>query len=242
LFIGADAQNRFTKKRESLGFLLTDRAILVMNVRSIFSSTNDALVFPLTDPSAAANASAAFDWDFWTARFRREGADPAQMRAELTHVLADAASIVNSAMAVSSVPIPVRQTAADISGRLRELGLVPHVKLGTDPKQAKHLAKLSAKAGVPSGERIVVAISDATFAGPYGTVITDSHVCSRDLMEDPVPPTPRTAVDPANIVVSKDVLTLGPGQVHTLPNNLDESAQKSLEIFLKELFSGTLIV
>lgn len=244
LFVGAHAQNRLTKKRDAMGLMLTDQAVLVLNPKGVFSSNNSPVVFPLNTPFAVENAASRFEWSFMDGLFRRDQTAPDQMRAALTQVVARAAALVmpetGTAPDSGAAPAPQRQTASDIPGRIRELGLTIAVHLGDDPKQAKHLAKLGAKAGVPAGEKIIVSISDATLAGPYGTAITDMAVYSRQLMEDPVPPTPRSAIDPAQISITGSTLTVGPDEVHTLHTHLDDRERASLEIFLRELFSGQL--
>ncbi|MBZ4487279.1 hypothetical protein LQ938_00475 [Microbacterium sp. cx-55] len=66
--------------------------------------------------------------------------------------------------------------------------------LPSRPKDAKGLAKLTAKWKVPADETLLVSLSSATFAGVYGIAITDAAVYSRDLME-PVERTPLGEAD-----------------------------------------------
>ncbi|MDR1264868.1 MAG: hypothetical protein LBK42_04705 [Propionibacteriaceae bacterium] len=238
LFVGAHTRARLTGRRRSFGFLLTDRAWLVL--RPSLLAESEPLLFPLTGRASADQAAAAFDWTDFKGFTQHDQLTLGDFRARLTQVLSDAAAVVWSAVSAGGAPAPARRTAADIPGRLRELGLTDTVKLGRDPKQAKHLGKLAKKLGLPAADQIVVAISNATLAGPYGTVVTAAEVRSRDLLEDPVPPTPRTGVDPSQVVVEGERLILGPGQVHTLPSSLPDTARASLQTFLRELLAGAL--
>jgi hypothetical protein len=154
-------------------------------------------------------------------------------------VLSDAAAKVLSMTLASATPPVLRATASDIPGRLRELGLSSVVKLGADPKHVKHLAKVRVKLSVPSLESIVVAMTDATIGGAYGTVVTTTHVRSRDLMEDPFATT-LADIDPAAVAVSKEKVIVGPGQVHVLPRWISDHQLAALQVFLHELLGGRL--
>jgi hypothetical protein len=211
-----------------------------MYVLDGFSAARRPLVFPLRGRSTVSEASGAFDWLQLEGLFRQDHSTTDAMRPRLEQVLSDADALVLSATLQATAPTVVRQTARDVAGRLRELGLSSAVKLGDDPKQRKHLAKLAAKLSLPGSERIIVSVSDATLAGPYGTVISDVAVYSRDLMEDPAPATPRTAIDPALLVIDKDQLVLGPGQAHTLPTSLSDPQKTTLATFLRELLANQL--
>ncbi|MDR1449478.1 MAG: hypothetical protein LBI84_04635 [Propionibacteriaceae bacterium] len=237
LFVGAHVRNRFTRRRVGIGFLLTDQTLQVLNG---FSAARGPLTFALRSRSAVSEAADAFDWSSLEGLFRHSHSTTDVMRPKLLRVLSDAAALTLTAASQTATDQVARPTARDLAGRLRELNLSSTVKLGGDPKQRKHLAKLAAKLGLPESEPVIAAVSDATLAGPYGTVVTNAAVCSRDLMEDAVPATPRAAIDPSLLLIDQDRLILGPGQVHTLPTSLSDTQKLPLTLFLRELLAGTL--
>ncbi|MDR2975422.1 MAG: hypothetical protein LBV00_12075 [Propionibacteriaceae bacterium] len=253
LFIGAHVKSIMFGKRHAIGFLLTNREILVRN-STVKDSEQAAIVFPLAPGFQVSEAADRFDWSWLERLARHDGISLDELRRRLTLVLAQAVGLVLPTLGMTSTlgaapegaeragvaEPPVRRTASDMAGRLRELGLTDQVKVGSDPKQAKHLVKLGKKVGVPPHEPIIVTVSDSTLAGPYGVVITDSHVYSRDLMEDPVPPTPRSSITPSEVMIESDTLVLGPGQVHTIPSTVPDTHRDALRNFIRELLAGDL--
>ena len=91
------------------------------------------------------------------------------------------------ASAAASAPQPTSETVDELvrAGRLSADFLLP-----SRPKDAKRIAKLSAKWQIPADETVLASLSSATFAGIYGLAITDRAIYSRDLME----PLDRTAL------------------------------------------------
>jgi hypothetical protein len=232
LFVGAHVANRFTGRRQAAGFLLTDQAVHVANPSGFGPAR--LTVFPLTGRSAVTTAAASFSWADLAPLFGGAQAMPER----LAGVLGDAAALVLSQRLASTTPQPERATATDVAGRIRELGL-GWVKLGSDERQRKHMAKLLKKLAVPPDERIIVAVTDSTLAGVYGTVVTTTNVRSVDLMEAPVA-TARSTADPGGIAIQDRRLLVGPGQAHTLPSHLNDAEMATLQVFLADLLAGHL--
>ena len=244
-WIGYHVANRFTNSRQAQGFLVTDRRLLVQDqVSGMFGASlprqHPLFVGPAGVAASAAeiaeSATAAYDWEF--AGKLVDGATAQHLATVLAETLtAVLETLSRLGQAREAVAAP---KAADLGGRLRDLNLAGVGKSPTDPKHAKHFAKLAKKLPVDPGERILVAFTDATLMGVYGLVLTDRGVRSRDLGEAPVF-TPRERIDPAAIRVDPDGahrLLLGAGEAHDVATSLSETQMRAVGTLLAEWAAG----
>ncbi|MDR2487665.1 MAG: hypothetical protein LBD12_06840 [Clostridiales Family XIII bacterium] len=134
-----------------------------------------------------------------------------------------------------------RQTDAlpSLDKRVVELGLGQYIKYGTDKRQAKHFKKLGAKLGMDSDEEIVFSFSDATIAGPYGLVVTDRAIRSRDLMEEP----DSQPLAPGDITSNdaEHTLVIGSGPVHHIGEFIPERMMPAVVTLLREYLNGEIL-
>lgn len=245
-FLGYDVQTRISGRRESQGFLVTDRRLIVKDdVDGIFGKAA-ARQYPLfvgptgIAASAAqigAEAARSYNWDGASSLL-----EPTQI-ARLTQTLVSILTVVLEGLdglGVAQPSAPV--TATDLRGRVRELGLASVVKYDDDPKERKHFAKLAKKMPLEAGERVIAAFTASTIAGPYGLVLTSLGIRSRDLGEAPVF-TPMSLVDPDQVRLSgatANQLIVAPGQVHELPSSLTPVQAAALEQLVTEWARGEL--
>lgn len=247
-WIGYHVMNRVTRTRQSQGILLTDRRVVTQDNFSVLFGSAAPRSYPLyvgpkgiadTAWHIAEEVSANFAWDDLLAKV------PAG--AELSMQLL--VGWLTSALEIQSrlgVPIAVQPTqASDLRGRLRELGLVATAKIPdpNDRKLVKHFEKLLKKVPLAAGERVILSFTDSPIVGaPYGTVLTNLGVWSRDLMEEAVF-TPLAQILPAEVRTSaerKYQLLLGPGEAHELPASLTDSELAGVVKLLSEWAAGDL--
>lgn len=128
----------------------------------------------------------------------------------------------------------------DVEGRITELGLRNSscIKKGTDEKQKKHFQKVIKKFQIPSNEEILLAVTDSTIVGPYGLVITDKSIYSKDTLEKPKA-TDRNKLEkhyPVKII--EDSIVLGTNIAHILPSYLSATEKESVKTILQEFIHG----
>jgi hypothetical protein len=245
LYVGYHLINRLTRRRESLGFLVTDRHLIVQDevsgIRRRPGPVSHALYADERTPTVVAaelvaTSTERYDWSH-ARRLVTPIVEPDLLAALTTGVAAVLANLAVTGAAPPPRVVP--RSAADLEGRVRELGLGPVVKFPTDPKQHKHFAKLTKALALPANASVRFTVTDATLAGPYGLVVTADTIHSKDLMEDPVS-TPIAQVDVAGLAFSADSpsLVLAPGQLHAVPAFLDAAQKTALLTLLKEFASG----
>jgi hypothetical protein len=231
LYVGYHLINRLTRRRESLGFLVTDRRLIVQDavsgIRRRPSPVSHALYADERTPTVVAaelvaTSTERYDWSH-ARRLVTPIVEPDLLAALTTGV---AAVLANLAVTGAAPPPRVVPRSAV-------------VKFPTDPKQQKHFAKLTKALALPANASVRFTVTDATLAGPYGLVVTADTIYSKDLMEDPVS-TPIAQVDVAGLAFSADSpsLVLAPGQLHTVPAFLDAAQKTALVTLLKEFASG----
>lgn len=233
LFVGANAQNRITRKANATGFLLTDHMIYVKEA-SIFNDT-----LPLSYPYSASKIEAievlekamkVFDWEYL------ETILPPQIKKELTQLMREAITDILTVKETLEIAHIERLKAGDVEGRFAELGLKNNslIKMGSDESHQKHFRKVIKKFGIPQAETIQFAITDSTFVGPYGLVVTEQAIYSKDTLEKPES-TKRNDLEkryPFKIV--EDSILLGANIAHILPSSLKESEKESVKTVLQE--------
>lgn len=246
-WIGYDVANRFTGRREAQGFLLTDRRVVVKDQVDGVFGTATPRQFPFfvgqdgiagSAVEIAGSVVASYDWD--AARSLVDGSTErglGLLLAELLVAILEALTRLRIALA----PAPV--AAADLRGRVRELGLSDAAKLPDDPRHVKHFAKLQKKLPLESGERVLLAFTGSTLAGVYGLVLTDLGVRSKDLGEYPVfTPAGEIVADAVRIDDrSEHRLLLAPGAAHELPATLSERQAAALATLVREWSEGKIV-
>lgn len=243
LFFGGEAMNRFTRSREAIGVLITDRSVLVRDEPSgVFGKAvpREVPLYRGPDGDAASAvaiaraATATLGWDWigqvLTGPMRADALQA--VAAAITEVLAR----VGTTDGVAALPTEF-VTASDVRGRVAELGLGSAAKYVDDAAQRKHFAKLAKVVPLQAGEQIAVTFTAATLAGAYGLVLTNNALRSRDLME-PAVETAWAGVVPEAIRLEKDALIVAPGQVHTVPSHLGETEREGLVTLLREVAVG----
>lgn len=105
--------------------------------------------------------------------------------------------------------------------------------LPSRPKDAKGLAKLTAKWKLPADETVLVSLSSATFAGVYGIAITNAAVYSRDLME-PLQRTPLATAESFTWDAEAKAFRIIEGHLApTLPSITDDNRAYVSDLFVK---------
>lgn len=238
LWVGYHVQDRLTRRREAQGFLLTSHRLVAKDTVDLVFSKGVERQYPLYEARTASLASTATkDYDWAGTAALLDEADRDTIEELLAEAIASTVRILESqgeALPVESAP------TTNLRDRVAELGLGDIVKDADDAKHAKHFAKLLKKVPLDPGERVLASFSDATLFGPYGLVLTDRNLRSRDLGEDAIA-TPRTDIDPSAVRVSPDKahhLVVGPGQPHDVPTFLDEKQVGALVVLVQEWAAG----
>lgn len=240
IWVGYDVASRFNNRREAQGFLVTDRRLIVKDSVDLVFGRGEARQYPLyVGPdgiagSASAIASAAidsYDWDSAGSLVDEEDAEwfSQLLVAAITLTLR---TLESTGAAIAGAPA----TASDIRGRVKELGLSAAVKYADDKKHAKHFAKFAKKMPLDAGEQILACFSASTLAGPYGLMLTDRHLRSRDLGEDPVS-TPRSHIEAEAVRVNpenRSQIIAAIGEVHDFPSHLSEREALALVTLIRE--------
>ena len=246
-WIGYDVANRFSGRREAQGFLLTDRRVVVKDQVDGIFGTAAPRQFPLfvgqggiagSAAEIAGNAIASYDWG--AARSLVDESTARRLGLLLAELLVAALETL-ARLRVEFAPAP--ETAADLRGRVRELGLSEAAKLPDDPRHAKHFAKLQKKLPLGPGERVLVAFTGSTLAGVYGLLLTDLGVRSKDLGEYPVfTPFAELVADAVRIDDdSEHRLLVAPGAAHELPSTLSASQAAALATLVREWSEGKVV-
>lgn len=244
IWVGYDVASRFTNKREAQGFLVTDRRLIAKDSVDLVFGKGEARQYPLyvgpngvagTAGAIASTAIGDYDWDTAGSLVDEEDAEwfSQLLVAVITMTLE---TLGSTGEEVAHAPA----TAGDVRGRVSELGLTGAVKYPDDPKQAKHFAKFAKKMPLDAGERILACFSASTLAGPYGLMLTDRHLRSRDLGEGPVV-TPRSEVDAGAVHADPENgsrIIAAPGTVHHLPGHLGEREAGAVVTLIKEWAEG----
>ena len=237
LFVGGNAQNRITRKDHATGFLLTDHMIYVREV-SVFTD-----YLPLKYPYPASTTQAveilgkavnAFDWEYLEHIISNE------TKMELMQLMIEAITDILTTKEILSIAHDESFKSKDVKGRCTELGLKNNscIKFGDDEKHQKHFQKVVKKFKIPTNEKILFTITDATIVGPYGLVITDKSIFSKDTLEQ-LDFTNRDELEkqyPINII--EDSIILGTNIAHILPSSLSKSEKESVKIIMQELING----
>lgn len=127
-----------------------------------------------------------------------------------------------------------KSTPTPLTVRAVELGLDEYIKLGSDPRKAKHFKKIASKFEMDEDENIIFSFTDATFAGVYGLAITDRAIRSRDLMEEPV----MQPLGYGTVFREGYTLVIGGGPVHTVGELIPERLMPSVATLLDEYLAG----
>ncbi|MWV50546.1 hypothetical protein GRS96_14830 [Rathayibacter sp. VKM Ac-2803] len=238
-FFGYHSMNRFTRSREAVGLLLTDRAVHVKDSPAGLFGEKVPRVVPLlagrdgpAASAAAAVASATSDFDWKSA----DRVITVERRPLLLQAVTDAIVVVLGRAAVSAALPTEVPRATGLLERADELGLGAVLKL-PDERTRKHFAKLVKGFAIPADETVLFGVTDQTLGGSYGIVATDRALHSRDLMEAPIA-TPLADIVPEQVrIVEKNLLA---GTTHTLPMHLTDANRAALATLVSEYAAGTL--
>lgn len=244
VFVGASMQNRLTRNREGFGFLVTDQVIYVKEVNMF--GENQSKVFPLilsdniTESSLQVVKKAVRGFDWHSLDTLADERTQESLQAFLMDVVLDVLSMKRE----FDIKHIERLKATNIQGRMSELGLNRDycIKFGFDEKHVKHLKKVMKKFNIPAEESILLALTDATLAGPYGMAITEKGVYSKDLMEKPVRTERERITRDYPIRIEGNQVVVGTGQAHVLPSTLKDSDKNNIKVLLIELLAGELTV
>ncbi|MEI2269483.1 hypothetical protein OHB93_09190 [Microbacterium sp. No. 7] len=166
-------------RRHSRGVLVTDRSLYVEGV-------DDLDAIPL---SLASLGTSEIRIEGTALRVRDAPVDLAPTERVLAPddrpaVARYLAAVVDTVRGTVAVTDPPAEAPATVEELVLASRLSTDFSLPSRPKDAKHLAKLSAKWKLPASDRPLASLSSATLAGVYGIAITDAALYSRDLMED----------------------------------------------------------
>lgn len=239
IFIGGRSQNRITRKNQPVGFFVTDHTIYVFE-SSAFSD-NLPKKFPYDNSIAKANkainkAINAFDWDFLSSILPSDGKE------ELSQLILEVISDILTLKKDFNIDHITVERSNNLKGRIIDLGLMNDscIKVGDYNKYQKHFRKIHKKFNIPSSENIQFAATDSTLVGPYGLVITEKRVYSKDLMEKPEC-TKRMDIPtyyPAMII--ENSVRLGDNIIHVLPSHLED--KDAVKQIISELLNEEIMV
>ena len=211
-FIGVHAQ---MIGRKSIGFLLTERHLLVKFDASAVNVDEVAAAFRLG--KYLQNELENLAWqELEKCEFEIDG----EMKAAMKRVL----KAVLNAIFESGV----QSDEAKISDKLLELGLGEALKTPLDESKLLYKSLGIFKAGSP----IFHSLDSALFGlgKPYGVILDERGLISRDLMEEPVF-SPWNEIRDAQIEVKEDAVIIGEKE-HKIPFELKEKKENFAE-FLK---------
>lgn len=237
MFIGARSQNKITRKNQSIGFFITDYTIYVIEP-SIFSDTLP-IKFPYSKSISKTtkiinDATDSLDWSFLNPILPENGKE------ELSELIFEVITDILTLKKDFDIEHIEVKKSKNLSGRIIDIGLSNDscVKIGDYSKYQKHFKKIIKKFGIPAEEHILLAITDSTLAGPYGCVITEQNVYSKDLMEKPN----RTAkIDIPNnypVAIIENSIRLGDNIIHVLPSSVDN--KENVKQIIVEFLNGEL--
>lgn len=236
LFVGANAQNRITRKSNATGFLVTDHMIYVREA-SLF---NDYLPKKYPYPKSITEAInvlgkavKSFDWDYLSGILSEE------VKKELMQLMIEAVTDILTIKETLEIAHLESFKSKDVQGRIADLGLQTNscIKLGNDGKHQKHFRKVIKKFNIPATEKILFAFTDSTLVGPYGLVVTDHFIFSKDTLEQPVS-TKRSELEPFYPVkIVEDSVILGTNIAHILPSSLSKTEMESVRTILQEFIN-----
>jgi len=207
-------------RRSSNGILITDRTLYLMDVG------RSSARLPLARVDLA---SIRVDDERLVVGEAGIGlAQAARLLGESTAV--DSAAYLREVVAELQDLIPPTPRADAAAGSTTD-DLVRASRLSEDfllpsrPRDAKKIAKLSAKWQIPAGETVRVSLSSPTLAGIYGLAITDAALYSRDLME-PLDRTTLSDIDGIEWVAQKKAFRVAEGHfVPALPAITDDNRE-----------------
>ncbi|MGX2946949.1 hypothetical protein [Enterococcus alishanensis] len=221
IFLGGRSQNKITRKNQPVGFFVTDHTIYVLEA-SMFSDTLPKKIpydFSIEEATKAINkAINSFDWDYLQPIL------PINGKEELKQLILESVTDILTLKKDLNIEHLEVKKSNNLKGRLIDLGLMNDscIKIGDYDKYKKHFKKIHKKFIIPDSERIQFAVTDSTLAGPYGMVITECNVYSKDLMEKP-DNTKRTDI-PNNypVTIIESSIRLGDNIIHILPSSIDD--------------------
>lgn len=239
LFIGGRSQNKITRKNQSEGFFITDHTIYVLE-SSVFSETlpkkfpYDTSIIRATQTINKAINS--FDWEFLEPILPKNG------KAELSQLILEAVTDILTLKKDFNIKHREVQKSKDLSGRLIDLGLVNDscIKIGDYDKYQKHFRKVHKKFGVSDSEPILFAVTDSTLVGPYGFVITEKNVYSKDLMEKPECTKRSEISGDYPVAIIENSIRLGDNIIHVLPSSVDN--KESVKQIIVELLNKEIVL
>jgi len=237
MFIGGRSQNKITRKNQSIGFFITDYTIYVLEP-SVFSDTLPKKFPYTTEITTTSNiinkAIDSLDWDFLAPILPHDGKE------DLSRLLLEVITDILTLKKDLNIEHVEMEKSKNLSGRIFELGLSNDscVKIGDYEKYRKHFKKVHKKFDIPDNEYILLAITDSTLAGPYGCVITEQSVYSKDLMGKPES-TNRSDIQPGYpAIIIENSIKLSDNIVHVLPTHVDNKEnikQIMMEVLNKEI-------
>jgi len=221
IFLGGRYQNKITRKNQAVGFFLTDHTIYVLEP-SVFSDILPKKIpydFSVKEATNAINkAIDSFDWDYLQPILPNGGKE------EIKQLILESVTDILTLKKDLNIEHIEVEKSNNLKGRIIDLGLMndSSIKVGDYDKYQKHFKKIHKKFNIPDSEHIQFAITDSTLAGPYGMVITEYSVYSKDLMEKP-DISKRADIPnnyPATIIESS--IRLGDNIIHILPSSIDD--------------------
>ncbi|WP_370619546.1 hypothetical protein [Citrobacter meridianamericanus] len=223
IFIGYHSMNRFTGKRQSLGFLLTNQMLYIQDQSSMFFEYPQPRIeiLPLDKLVARHVLARHFSYFEWEESMIRP-----KQREELLQLLTEVFNSLIDYNCLHGIQIEAVKEKPSIDHLVQSLALQDQIKNRHQLEKTKLLARVSNNFQIPAEENILFAVIDKPlFGGPYGFTITCNNLYSRDFLEAPqaIPFSEICADGGLRLTDDKKNLITSEKQVIFLPSHLKTS-------------------
>lgn len=233
-YIGLHAKSRFSNKRDTLGFVITNfRMVIETDVAALFEKEPATIIlFSMNNnpKKIAEEASTIFK------RKNRLNIDKEYLigfKNALNEVLE---IILSELQKANALPSEIKK-ATKIDERIKELSIQKDLKSFEEDK--KVITKFAEKFNVSD---ILYAMIDKPFFGsPYGVVITKNGITSRDVMEDPISCTWQEIKNGPAVLGEKKDEFYAASKKHVIPS-FNSDSLPNMMILLNELASGEVTI
>ncbi|WP_177763826.1 hypothetical protein [Flavobacterium sp. I3-2] len=229
-YIGVHAKSRFSNKRDTLGFVITNFRILIETDISVLFEKENATIILFSMKSNSKQIA-----DEALTIFKKKST----MKIDETFFNGFKNALENTLEIIltelkneNTLPLEIKK-ASNISDRIKELNLQNDLKSLTENE--KLILKFAEKFQISD---IKYAMIDKPFFGSsYGLVITNNGITSRDVMEDAISCTWQEIKTNLAIAGEKDDIFYAAAKKHVIPQHKSNSLS-NLIILINEIALG----